>query len=239
MIKIAICDDEKYIVDDISVRIMDYFNNDKEKYELFDFSNSADFISFYDEEGKADIIMMDIEVGDCNGVDIISKIRHIDKNVLVLFITSHTSYVCNAFTVGAFQYILKPIDEKVFNSELHRAVQHVYSNKKILRVEKLGTNLFVDVTFITYIESINKNILIHMNNKKTIETTKQLSNIYEDLSCHNFCQSHRSFIVNLQTVFSVDFNEIRLINGDVVPVSRKYREEFKSKLNTYINKVKL
>lgn len=84
MIKIAICDDEKYMVDDIGIRIMDYFDDDKEKFELFEFSNGSDFLSFYNEEGKADIIFMDIEIGDKNGVEIIAKIREIDENVIAI-----------------------------------------------------------------------------------------------------------------------------------------------------------
>ena len=239
MIKIAICDDEKFMVDDVSIRVMDYFDDDCEKFKIFEFTNCLNLVNFYKHAGMLDIIFMDIEVGDDNGVRAISKIREIDNNVIVIFVTSHNSFVSDAFCVGAFQYISKPIDDQIFKHEIHRAVTSFISNRKILRVEKQRNNVFIDVNNIAYIESLNKAVLIHMHDNTTVELVKQLSEIYEELDQLNFCRSHRCYIVNLTKVFSMNSNEILLDNGNTVLVSRKYKDEFKSQLNNYINKVEI
>ena len=239
MIKIAICDDERYMIDDIGIRIMDYFDDDKEKFELFEFSNGSDFLSFYNEEGMVDIVFMDIEIGDDNGIEIISKMRGVDENVIVIFVSSHESYVSDAFIVRAFQYINKPFTSEKFQSEIHRAFTTINKSKKILRIEQYGDDLFIDIKNVMFIESINKKIAIHMKDNNVYEVIRSLSSIYEELINYDFCRSHRSYIVNLSKVFSVNNKEVKLNNGSTVCVSDKYREAFKRKINSYINKVEV
>ena len=239
MIKIAICDDEKYMVDDIGIRIMDYFNDDKELFELFEFSNGSDFLSFYNEEGKTDIIFMDIEVGDDNGIEIISKIREIDENVIVIFVTSHPSFIKYSFMVKAFQYIHKPIDQLFFNDEFDRAVNDY--NKRFVKITMRfnGKDTYLNIRDITHIESINKKTIFYFNDGITQESPITLSNILIKFKDYEFVQIHKSYIVNLAKVESKSMTAVYLGTNIEIPISRKYKDDFLKRLNLYLNGVAL
>ena len=238
MIKIAICDDEKTVIDEIKKLVNESFAQEDE-CEIINFDNSKEFSLYYSKKNKADIIFMDIEIDDMSGLDLINKVRVFDDNVIVIFVTSHNTHVTEAFRLGAFQYISKPIVGKLFHRELRRAILSMNKHRKILRIEWQGEDKFIDIQDILYIESLNKKIAIYMEDNNVYEMTKQLSTICKELADYNFGQSHRSYIINLSKVFSVNANEVKLNNGTTVQVGRKFREEFKTKLNKYINMVEL
>ena len=236
MIKIAICDDEKYMIDDIGIRIMDYFDDDKEKFELFEFSNGADFLSFYNEEGKTDIIFMDIEIGDKNGVEIIAKIREIDEDVVVIFVTSHTAYVNQAFRVGAFQYINKPIDEQFLIQEMDRACRMLLKSNSIISFPSKCGAEYVRVKDIVYCESQNKITAIQLRNGSVKEVMCCLSKCLDSLECFGVFRCHRCYIVNIEHVVATNSQFAELNDSTHIPIGRKYRLDFDKAINRFINK---
>ena len=234
MIKIAICDDEKYMVDDISLRVMDYFDDDKEKFELFKFDNGSDFLSFYTEEGTADIVFMDIEIGNDNGIKIISEVRNVDESVIVIFVTSHTAYVQKAFSVSAFQYINKPITEKIINHELNRAISKInIVNKDFVFSTKNGFES-LRINDIYYIELFATRTILHTKTEK-FDFTKRVSlkKILEQLDCDSFLRCHQGGVVNISKVEIIGHDNIALKNKENIALTKKYKKEFLEQFSKY------
>ena len=236
MIKIAICDDEKYMVVDIGIRIMDYFDDDKEKFELFEFSNGSDFLLFYNEEGKADIIFMDIEIGAENGVEIIAKIREIDENVIVIFVTSYTNYVNAAFRLSAFQYLVKPIIDADFTCDFSRALRGINDKYKILSINTVDGKKKIDISKIMYMCSEGKVVHIVMQNKTRYDVRSKLSDYKNNELISYFESSHKSYLINLRYVANIKTQYVVLQNNDIIPISRNCKMQFINKYNHYILK---
>ena len=235
MIKIAICDDEKYMIDDISLRIMDYFENDKEKFELFEFNNGSSFLSFYNEEGKADIVFMDIEIGDDNGIDIVSKIREIDENVIVIFVTSHDNYVNKAFKLGAFQYLSKPIDDKLFNEEVARSIKFLETSNKECVIKSEGKCLTLRYKDIYCYEMRKGKIYLHLKNRcYLIDERITIVKIEKNLKAYDFISVEQGNVINMSKIFEIGLSNLKLDNEQSIPLSRKNRMYLLDEYNKFL-----
>ena len=117
MVKIAVCDDSKYMRGEVRKRILQYsmkkdFDYTVEEYEVGE--------KLIESEVKYDLIFMDYEFEDngANGLEIARKIREDDKNSTIVFVSSYPSIVFDTFEVGTFRFLIKPIDDKKFNDVL-------------------------------------------------------------------------------------------------------------------------
>ncbi len=235
MIKIAICDDEKYMVDDISLRIMDYFDNDKEKFELFEFNSGSNFLSFYNEEGKADIIFMDIEVGDDNGIEIISKVREIDENVIVIFVTSHDNYVHKAFRLGAFQYVSKPVDDKLLLEELDRAIRFCKNINSEFILKSNGISFTIRYKDTYSYEMRKGKVYIHIKNKSYLMDERiTIGKIEKRVIAYDFIRVEQSHIINMSHISEIGSDCLKLDNDELIPISRKNRVHLLSEYNKFL-----
>ena len=107
---IAICDDEEFYVQDISTRLDNFTQTFKDiPLDIDTFTSGKDLIKSFTKK-KYDLIYLDIELADSNGIDIAQYVHDIKPNCMIIFVTSHMSYVNQSFIVNAFQFIKKPIE---------------------------------------------------------------------------------------------------------------------------------
>lgn len=141
---IAVCDDEKIIVDDIAAkltsqcgdcRIIKLFSGEQLLESTFDF----------------DMIFLDIEMSGINGMNTANVLRKMGYNGVIIFLTSQLEYMQEAFKVGAFRYLEKPIDNEKFNEAFSNARYDILNTKHIVLNEK-GQNLCIKLTDIVYID---------------------------------------------------------------------------------------
>ena len=117
MVKIAVCDDSKYMRGELKKRILQYSMKKDFDYTIEEYEAGEKLI----ESGvKYDLIFMDYEFENngANGLEIARKIREYDKNSTLVFVSSYPSIVFDTFEVGTFRFLTKPIDDKKFNNVL-------------------------------------------------------------------------------------------------------------------------
>ena len=114
--RIAICDDEKNIRELIKGKIANQYPNAN-----IIFYNSGEELLLSDEH--IDILFLDIQMSGKNGMETARELRKKDKSVIIIFVTAAEEYVFQAFDVGAFHYIVKPINDTKFTEVLHRAIE--------------------------------------------------------------------------------------------------------------------
>ena len=117
MVKIAVCDDSKYMRGEVKKRILQYSMKKDFDYTIEEYEAGEKLI----ESGiKYDLIFMDYEFENngANGLEIARKIREYDKNSTIVFVSSYPSIVFDTFEVGTFRFLTKPIDDKKFNNVL-------------------------------------------------------------------------------------------------------------------------
>ncbi len=145
---------------------------------------------------------MDIELGDLLGVDLAVELRKKDENVIIIFTTSHTNYISDAFKSMPFQYLLKPIKIELLHKELDRAIQN-----NILATKKMGINwnnkkYLVLVKDIIYIEYYSRRLLI-VTEKENYNANGKINDLEKEIKIFGFACSHNGFLININHLITL------------------------------------
>ncbi len=219
--KIAICDDSladaKHLYEICSQSpilpdsVIDIFTSSAELLNKYE-NNTADF----------DILFLDVEMPELNGITLGKKIKSLSKNTIIVFTTGYPQFAIEAFDCEALHYILKPCTkEKVF-SVLEKAfckyqIQHQYHIVKVR-----NQTYRIPIRDIYYIECCKKHVIYHLKDR-TVETVAKLSSAYEALSDLGFYQVHQGYIVNFDKVF--EFKDFSVVLDDKRTVMMSVRKK--------------
>lgn len=232
MIKIAICEDEK----EIQRLIEDYINNILKniniEYEIEKYSLGEELLEC--SLKNIDILLLDIQMGQINGMDTARKIREVDNDMEIIFITSLIDYVQEGYEVRAYRYLLKPIELEELKKHVLTCIKEIEKNKNNYIVIKNKSNTYkIDSNEIKYIEVQKKDMLIHTINK-SFDARYSLEKIEKDLKQDKFVRCHKSFLVNLSYVENIKTNTLVLESGEEVPVSRYRYKDIKERFLKFL-----
>lgn len=232
MIKIAICDDEKYFVDQLKNILLTYNSQIEETLYIEEFYDGIMFLDKYD--CRFDIIFLDIKMPFIDGVKVAEKIRKKDKNVTIIFLTSLLGRAVEGYKVKAENFLIKPVDKKKVIHEIDKYIMMNHMKKQeCILVENTEGQFRIPIISIKYIETYNRNLLIHTENQAII-CYKKLKEMKENLKRHDFSQSHKGYLVNLSYVKSIQGNDIMLTTKETLPISRTMKKEFMQELAIYM-----
>lgn len=173
-----------------------------------------------------DIAFLDIQMAGMNGIETARRLRERQEDVILIFITGLKEYVFDALDLYAFQYLLKPLDEKKFAEVLEKAAKEAGKKKDKKWLFIKTRNLRLGQTDILYIESKAKKVEIHTaRGKKTIEIYASMDVLESQLG-EEFYRCHRAYIVNMAYITEYDSESITLTNGDRIYLAKKKYGEF-------------
>ena len=234
--KIAICDDEKNIRAYLSALV----KKQGIECEITEYATAGDYLTSGVEH---DILFLDIELEDpkqdMDGMKMARQIRGMEdtKQPIIIFITGYEKYVYDAFDVGAFQYLLKPVDEQKFAEVFRRAAKQAASDaeqdKKVLMIQYGSTGKTIPLHDIYYMESQNHNIVLFLKSGK-MEYYGKIGDLEEELA-GQFYRIHRGYLINLFHVEGYDKTEVRMANGDKLLLSRYKYDGFVQAYMDYIS----
>jgi len=221
--QIAICDDEKNIRELIGDKVKTQFPE-----AAIDFYSSGDELLL--SEKPMDILFLDIQMSGRNGMDTARELRKKDKRTIIIFVTAAEEYVFQAFDVGAFYYIVKPIDDEKFAEVLCRAAEELADknlydkphDEKHLLINNGGVHIKVRIDDIIYAEVFNRKVVIHKMDE-TIEYYGKMSDL-ETLAGDNFFRPHRAYLINFKYVEKYDSTTIYLEKGTALMAKQNYSE---------------
>ncbi len=127
MISIAICDDEQMLLEELKRNLNVFFNNTAVKISTF--LSADDLISEVMENGAFDIYILDVMMPKTNGIELGTKLRQMGDNGVIIYLTSAAEYAVLSYEVGAFFYLLKPVDNDKLTCVLNRAVRNIEDRK--------------------------------------------------------------------------------------------------------------
>lgn len=232
MINIAICDDEKNIRAYLSSLIR------KQNIEcgIIEYASTDEYLS---DQKEHELLFLDIEmkstVSSMDGMSMAKQIRGMEhiKQPIIVFVTGYEKYIYDAFDVGAFQYLLKPIDEQKFAGVFRRAAEQIISEselrKKTLVIQYANTSKVIPWDSIYYLESQSHKVVIHMKDGN-LEYYAKMGDLEEELQ-GQFFRIHKGYLVNLAYVDEYNKTEMTLVNGDKLLISKyKYADFVKAYL---------
>lgn len=199
--------------------------------EITEYATAGDYFA---DGVEHDILFLDIELEgpgqDMDGMRMARQIRGMEdtKQPIIIFITGYEKYVYDAFDVGAFQYLLKPVDEQKFAGVFRRAAEQAAAytgqDKKALMIQYGGTGKTIPLRDIYYMESQNHKIAVHMKDG-VLEYYAKMSDLEEELQ-GQFCRVHKGYLINLSYVDEYNKTEVTLTNGDKLLISKYKYEDF-------------
>ena len=230
--KIAICDDEaeqrQYLLD----IVMAWARKKCHLVEVKQYRKAEDFLFDYEEEKDFDILLLDIEMSEVTGIELAKVVRKDNLAVQIIFVTGFYEYFSDGFDVAALHYLIKPVDERKLCPVLDKAVQNLAYRQRSVLVTTADADVKVLLADILYVEAENVYVVIHTK-QGNYRTRMSLAKFAEQLD-ETFFKVHRSFIVGLKYVKKITKIEITMVNGDIVPISRKLYDEVHSALIKYL-----
>ena len=243
---IAVCDDEK----NIRSYLVSLIEKQGGECSITEYASADAYLS---GDKEHDLVFLDIEMGGSDaGLDGMGLARHIrgmevQKQPIIIFVTGYEKYVYDAFDVGAFQYLVKPVDEQKFAEVYSRAVEQIVSEaeqrKKKLVIQYGGEGKAIPLNDIYYMESRNHNIILYLKdgNKACggrLEYYAKIGDLEEELA-GQFYRIHRGYLINLFHVEGYDKTEVRMANGDKLLLSRYRYDGFVQAYMDYISEESL
>jgi len=239
-VKIAVCDDEK----NIRAYLVSLIKKQGAECSIVEYASAGEYLA----DGKEhDLVFLDIEMGgsgvELDGMGLARHIRSMDvcRQPIIIFVTGYEKYVYDAFDVGAFQYLVKPVDEQKFAEVFGRAVGQAISEeeqrKKKLVIQYAGEGRAIPLNDIYYMESQNHNIVLFLKSGK-LEYYGKIGDLEEELA-GQFYRIHRGYLINLFHVEGYDKTEVRMANGDKLLLSRYKYDGFVQAYMDYISEESL
>lgn len=186
----------------------------------------------YLQDNKVALLFVDINMPDLNGLDFVKSLENPPK---IIFTTAYSEYAVEGFRVDALDYLLKPIDYVTFLKASNKAkswfdLQHtkpeqLNSNDDFLFIKSEYKIIRIKLNDIKYIEGMREYIRIHLANDKPIMTLLSMKAMEAQLANKNFMRVHRSYIVNLNKISTIERNRI-VFDKVYIPVSDQYKEVF-------------
>lgn len=234
MINIAICDDDKNIINQIEKYVDEYEGG---RCAISTYSCGEELLS---ERKNFHVIFLDIDMTGIDGIKTAKRIRSYDKAVKIIYITSFTDYVNLAFEVHAFGYLNKPIKKEQIYTQLNEVIDYSKEEEEKELIEFITAEGVVRLApkDIYYFEYINRRVKIKTSDN--VYTLKEnITTIAKDMNKYDFLMPHKSFTINLFYVKSIKGYDIFMMDGAVIPLSQKKSAEFREKFNVFLeNRIK-
>ena len=237
MIRIAICDDESQFVDQIHGILLSREKQLPVPIHISTYTDSGQLLYDLEEKVPFDLLFLDIEMPEINGMSLAAVIRRQLPVSLIVFITSHTQYAVKAFELSVFRYIPKSEIETCLPLALQDACRLLIQNCSVCYLIESSRRLIkISVNDIFYIYKNQKYAVIVTENEE-YPVRKTLDQVLKELCQENenqsFQMAERGYIVNLFHVKRMEENEVVLDHGFVIPVSRRHARELRSAMVEY------
>lgn len=227
--KIAICDDERQIICDYSKIINEYLFENNIVCSVDGFVDGNSFLQLANEY---DLVFLDCDLPDINGMDIARNIRENDGRIMIVFLTAYAEHVYDSFEVDAFRYLLKPVSKEKIYETLNKFL-NIYNHNRKITIPTNTAHISVDADEVIYIEAAKKHTKVKTTGNEYI-ANKAISIYQTEIANPHFFRTHRGYIVNMRYISTVEKNTITLTNGEIVLLSSKCRDEFNKSYMNYL-----
>lgn len=232
--RIAVVDDEEMIRRKIASMISNVYG--REDVSCFLYADGSEVIRSFENDFKLDAVFLDIEMTELDGMSTARKIREFNRDVPIVFTTSHTEMAIEGYEVDAFRFLSKPVDETKLRQTLIDLENLLKVDNKIVLRED-GEDVVKSVADLIYAEAANNEVRFVFKGsvvKQRMKFTDAVKLI--DEQSRDFVKIHRSYYINLAHVLKLGTGEILMDNKETLPVARGSSASVKKNLFDYIRR---
>ncbi len=225
-LRIAYCEDEPIHIEYMKHLLSQWMAKHQVIINLSGFESAKAFLFEHPDSYPYDLLILDIDMGDMDGMELARYIRKMDKKLPILFLTNKKEHVFEGYEVNAIRYLLKPMDETKLDEILSEIEKSCFTQKRYIIEKQEGESIKVDFDDIHYIEVVGHYLFLHttmgeIRVKKSLQEIREVFGPTKDaMEQSGFISTHRSFLVNLRYVERVQKTECRMENKELVPISR-------------------
>lgn len=217
--RIAVCDDEEAQRKLIAKYLQEWSLDRKKPVEIMDFSGGESFLFQWEDDQAFDLLILDIEMGAVNGVDLAEKVREVNEDIPILFITGYDSYMARGYEVSAIQYLLKPMYKDKLFSVMDKLLKGKKPEEKLTFQMEEGV-LLLAPSEIWFGEAAKHYCILYVGQRE-YQVRHSITDLLKMLSRQkSFVRCHRSFFVNLQHISAITRTEIVMDDLRRLPISR-------------------
>ena len=167
--RVALCDDESYVLSVLEDYFQRYADKNGGDFSLIKFTSGIPLLKYVEENNDLDIIFLDIQMPELNGIEVAHIIRKKDADVKIFFLTSIIKYALEGYKVNAERYLTKPLNYGRFQKELERVIKALDLENKRFFIEKNDEGVFkINLSDILYIETVGRNTRIHTKEREIL-----------------------------------------------------------------------
>ena len=227
MVKVAVCDDEKIIRDQIVTHIAGCGTF----FDVQEFSSGVELLQYQE---SFDIIFLDIEMPELNGMEVADELRVRKTDSCIIFLTSHIECMPEAFKVRAFRFLNKPIDTDTFMEALIEAEKEVKDVETVI-IQNKGVVSQIRVKDIVYLEAYGDGTYIYDRFQNVYTSNQSLREWEKKLDNNGFYKIHKSYMVSMYYVKRIDKNLLALEHTqELLTIARRNVTSFKDAYMQFI-----
>ena len=234
MLKIAVCDDSRELLEKVEKDLLEYENVRSTPVTVHTYTNAVDLLDGL-KKTDYDILILDIIMPGFTGMQAAHEIRKFNEEIKIIFLTSSKEFAIESYSVGAYYYLLKPVLKEKLFSVLDKVVSEITSKQESCVIYTHMGIVNIPFAKIECLEVYNKHLVFHLSDGSTKETRGALTD-YENvfLERKEFLKIHRSYILNMDYIHSIEAGEIATYSGKRFPVSRLLAKDIKEHYMNYM-----
>lgn len=238
MIKIAICESDLILASDMEELLLSYSHEKRTKFDIDIWNNIGSLLNNVIEKGCAyDLIYLEVGEEQIGNLSVVQNIRaaarEMKQTPLFIYLSDTVNCAQALIETEPFRLLVKPFDRESFCCYLDQAAERIQNNAGYFSYSSKRSIYRIPLTRILYFESCKRKILLHTVDGEEIFYNK-LSEIQKELSGASipFLRIHQSYLVNYNAIVRYSLTEIKLRNGEILPISTEHQKEVR-RLYTY------
>lgn len=230
MLKIAVCDDEKFYREKINKLLKKYLLDHCLDGSIDIFCSGEEFLSQRGNVVKYDVVFMDINMEQTDGIETAMRIRAFQSNTYIVFVTAFIKYVLDGYKVNAVRYIMKDTLDAAIPECMDAILQKMQLRQVSFSFVEGEKRLYTDN--LLYVESKKHKTVFYYQEEmlKKFQIYEKLDNIEKILGDYGFLRIHKSYLVNMKHIRKINNYTAEIDTGEVLPVPRiryqKVKQEF-------------
>lgn len=222
--KLAIIEDEQAHTELLS-RYVEMWSKDRNiSVAITPFSSAESFLFTWEEERDFDVLLVDIQMKEMDGMEMARRVREQDPDVAIIFTTGVADYIEEGYEVEAMHYLIKPVNREKLCQCMDRVLKRG-EREQFLLVKTKEEMLKLAASSIMYVEAMGHGCIIEFcpqaDRTFQIETTDSISELEEKLVGPDFVKCHRSYLCRIDRIHQINRAWIEMDNGSRIPVSRR------------------
>lgn len=233
MYRLAICEDDPHIKKNLCELCEEILSEMEVEHQSEVFSTVGELEDALIKQEPFHLLLLDIVVGEMNGIEFARELRKKENRISIIFITSHEEYLRDGYSVQPVQFLIKPVKKEALREAIMTDRKQNHCTKAVILQSGTAVRALI-LADIYYVESCNHVVKVYME-KETGKFKMSLSEMERRLPSRAFCRCHNSYLVNMACVREITRTCVVLNDGTEVPVGRRYYKEVQHRFVEYLN----